>query len=124
MRTFTLSCREEFSCLDATDRIGNFKTPIRKTEETSKTRLNCKTKKLVLTNITCDHWIGNEVFCKFCNAKLGTSLSEKRKFSHLLTECKAIPGCGPLPKKRKLSEKNRMKRLAEIGVAPDPGGAL
>ena len=122
IKTFTLSCRDEFECLDTEDRVLNFKTP-RKQLTTAKPPM--KKRRLVdtIAAIKCDHWTNGKVFCKFCSEEFLINSKSKRKYSHLLYECKGIPGDGPLPKASRPPEKKRIKRLAEIGVAPDPGGS-
>jgi len=129
IRTFTLSCREEFNCLDTVDRVSNFKTPIRKNSDHSTattTPARPKRQKInkVEGNIICDHWVGIKAFCRFCSVELSTSRGSKRGHSHLLFECTGIPNSDPLPKSIRPPEKKRMKRLAEIGAVPDPGVSI
>ena len=127
IRTFTLSCREEFNCLDTIDRVSNFKTPVRtnsdaQTSTATPTRQKRRKRNMVEGSITCDHWVGKKAFCKFCSVEFSTSRGSKRSVSHLLFECTGIRDSIPLPKSLRSPEKKRMKRLAEIGAVPDPGG--
>ncbi len=126
--TYTLSCREEFNCLDTAQRVRYYKTPVRNDPKKTRTTTHTLTPKVsrsrkrkrTITTIQCDHWIGKEAFCRFCDNKF--DLSNLKGRSHLLYECNAIKGMGPLKNCPKPPEKKRMRRLAEIGVAPDPGG--
>ena len=144
LRTFALNSRSHFNCLDTKDRYNNFKTPRRNispdedsddsspeastvTATPKRKRVNdamlppSKRRRAILQ---CDEWVGNRVFCKFCKTRLklaapfGSSDSE----SHLLYECRQIPGKGPLPRTRHNKPLHRMRRLAEIAAVPDPGG--
>ena len=100
IRTFALSCREEFDCLDAATRAKYHKTPIRHQNRPVLTRFqpSCtqpKKRTFALAHLTVNFWDGNEAFCIFCDKKL--DLHQPRTRSHLLFECSAIPGSGPGP---------------------------
>ena len=83
--------------------------------------------------INCERWVGDIAYCDFCNHELVLNINDDDGTfcfeSHLLYACTAIPGLGPLPRNINSSyyySRNRprdiMRRLAEIGVPPDPGG--
>ena len=77
--------------------------------------------------INCDRWVGDMAYCDFCNNELELNINIDGTFcfeSHLLYACTAIPGLGPLSKNinRRNKPRDIMRRLAEIGVPPDPGG--
>ena len=147
--TFMLSSRFEFDCLDTFDRIRNFKTPIRSSQQpltqnnqsTPKTRRSkrkrpeqdkspsieqpaAKTSKFseISHDMRLDRWIGDTVFCRFCQNILNET--QKRDKSHLIFECKEIPNSTPVNKKINNRERPRAihKRLAEIAAHFDPGG--
>ena len=129
-RTFSLSSRLEFDCLDTIDRVSNFKTPIKHVPVNSGSRITlsnttCKQSRIrCQQSLACDIWSGDSVYCSFCNKRLETvRLRKKVKFeSHLLFDCPGIPMSVPLPDKKWPGSKDIMKRLAAIGAAPDPGG--
>ena len=143
LRTYALNSRSHFNCLDSTERYLNFKTPRRTTffdninEPSSSVPVDPVTPSRKRPNssaippskrrraiLQCDEWIGNKVFCKFCKVSLkvdNPSLSHNHE-SHLLYDCKQIPGNGPIPKNKRNKPKHRMQRLAEIAAVPDPGG--
>lgn len=144
LRTFALNSRSHFDCLDSRDRYANFKTPRRKLfpdedtqDESAQQSIDLATPKRKRVDDTtlplrkrrrvilqCDEWVGNKVFCRFCKVRL--KVSDLSRFcdseSHLLYECKHIPGKGPLPRNLRNKPQHRMRRLAEIAAVPDPGG--
>ena len=119
LRTYTLSCREEFNSLDMRDREHYFKTP-KKNKPNKTIKATCK--KHVPISMRCDKLSDEGSICIFCDKTLHDIKSENSRYSHLIFECSAIPGLGPLPKSLRPPEKIRMRRLAEIGAIPDPGG--
>ena len=129
-KTFSLSSRLEFDCLDTIDRVSNFKTPIKHVPANTSSRnaaSNTISKQSLIRcqqGLTCDIWSGDSVYCSFCNKRLETvRLRKKTKFeSHLLFDCPGVPMSAPLPDNRWPGPKDLMKRLAAIGAAPDPGG--
>ena len=130
-KTFALSSRLEFDCLDTIDRVSNFKTPIKRSPVTDENirqndaPVNRQRKSLCFRkDLACDRWSGNDAFCAFCDKKLAvTRLRKKPRFeSHLLFDCSGIPQSNPLPSKSWPKQADLMKRLAAIGASPDPGG--
>ena len=95
-------------------------TPTRKRPSDQSARPS-KRRKAILQ---CDEWVGNKVFCKFCKHRLEIDKSPGifDSESHLLYYCPKIPGKGPLPKNNRCLPRDRMRRLAEIAAATDPGG--
>ena len=91
IRTFTLSCRDEFKCLDTVDRVTRFTTPVRKSRDLPRkhtTTINhTKRQKLVITALQCDFWRGNKAFCNYCEAELDLKKPSRKHYSHLLFEC-------------------------------------
>ena len=122
MCNLTLSCQEEFGCLDTADRLNGFKTPTRKRKRDEQIGQRKRNQRKVSSNISCDHWIEGKPFCRFCNIEISLNSNKKRNFSHLLNECIGVGGTGPIQISARPPEKKRMRRLAEIGAAPDPGG--
>ena len=156
MRTYTLRSRYEFDCLDASERISNFKTPtknisvsqsvqeisttsLRKKRGRPKKSTTARTKdradkrkqdevdgapkrygKRPMILAPCDMRDGLSYKCRYCKLDIISNQSE----SHLLYHCKGIPNSDPLPKSNRSYPKGLMKRLAEIGAVPDPGGAI
>ena len=141
LRTFALNSRSYFHCLDTNDRYSNFKTPRRKvlsddTSDDFNTQLSndvgtpkrkrvddntLRPRKRRRAILQCDEWVGNRVFCKFCKVRLKINdLSRSSDSeSHLLYDCKQIPGEGPLSKSHRNIPQHRMRRLAEIAAVPD-----
>ena len=134
LRTFTLSSRYEFDCLDTASRINNFKTPIPSVITDVPSQLNRRTtpartrqRPAKRARILCrvSTWNGNQIKCRFCSEQLPISRQQqsRSKFdSHLVHHCLGIPNSVPLPTNRKPRPKDLMARLAAIGAVPDPGG--
>ena len=142
LRTCSLNSRDHFNCLDTMERFTNFKTPRKKvfsspTDELSEdspspatptrkrpSEQSARPAKRRKTVLQCDEWVGSKVFCKFCKVRLKIDKSPgiDDSESHLLYKCSQIPGEGPLPKNIKCRPRDRMRRLAEIAAATDPGG--
>ena len=124
-KTFALSSRLEFDCLDTIDRISNFKTPIKNHTKPTTTSGNGRSKDFCSRqSLACDRWSGDSVYCLFCDKRLTTvRLRKKQRFeSHLLFDCTGIHLSTPLPDNKRPAPKDLMKRLAAIGASPDPGG--
>ena len=63
IRTFVLSCRQEFHCLDANERVKNYKTPVRRQKTKAPLAKNTTTKiKKVKQSLRTDIWKGEDVF--------------------------------------------------------------
>jgi hypothetical protein len=120
---------------ETTKHSKNVETFSRKRKEASKSpckiakspkisKPNAKRSRLL---ITCDRWVGDKAYCQFCETELVINVNNDGTFcfdSHLLYVCTAIPGLGPLPRNVNMRNRPRdiMRRLAEIGEPPDPGG--
>ena len=82
---------------------------------------NRRSGKRALILAPCDIRSGSTHRCRYCNVDFnGLGNSE----SHLLYHCTGIPDSNPLPKSKRNYPKGLMKRLAEIGAVPDPGGDI
>ena len=134
LRTFTLSSRYEFDCLDTASRINNFKTPkpsatagVIPQPSQQSTPGRAKQRPAKRARILCrvSTWDGSDLKCKFCSEQIPISRqhqSHSRFDSHLVHHCLGIPNSAPLPTNRKPRPKDLMARLAAIGAVPDPGG--
>jgi len=72
-------------------------------------------------------WKGNKPFCRFCGQKLDFNLDGAENDSHLLFSCKGLKSEPLNSRENKNSvrfQKKLMKRIAEIGAPPDPGGNI
>ena len=82
---------------------------------------NRRSGKKALILAPCDIISGSTHRCRYCNMDFnGLGNSE----SHLIYHCTGIPNSNPLPKSKRNYPKGLMKRLAEIGAVPDPGGDI
>ena len=82
---------------------------------------NRRSGKRALILAPCDIISGSTHRCRYCNMDFnGLGNSE----SDLIYHCTGIPNSNPLPKSKRNYPKGLMKRLAEIGAVPDPGGDI